>query len=103
MMDMFIKSIQLDDANRIVVHIQEFIAEQFLNDESKKMLKEMAQKALGEDFLKLEVAKTSFRVTVAEGTEIASKEKVEAEIVKAIEMAMSFMSQMNGSETDSPQ
>lgn len=103
MMEMFIKSIQLDDANRIVVHVQEFIAEQFLNDESKKMLKEMAQKALGQDFVKLEVAKTSFRVTVTEGTEQASKDKIEVEIGKAIEMAMSFMSQMNGSQTETPQ
>jgi len=103
MKEMFIKSIQLDDANRIVVHIQEFIAEQFLNDDSKKMLKEMAQKALGQDFIKLEVAKTSFRVTVVEGTEISSKEKVEAEISKAIEMAMSFMSQMNQSQTETPE
>lgn len=98
MMSMFIKSIQLDAANRIVVQLQDMMAEYLLKDESKQMLKEMAVKTLGSDFIKLEVAKTSFRVTVAEGTEVASKEKVETEIIKAIEMAMSFMSQMNNKE-----
>lgn len=98
MMSMFIKSIQLDANNRIVVQLQDMMAEYLLKDESKQMLKEMAVKTLGSDFIKLEVAKTSFRVTVAEGTEVASKEKVETEIIKAIEMAMSFMSQMNNKE-----
>lgn len=98
MMSMFIKSIQLDAANRIVVQLQDMMAEYLLKDESKQMLKEMAVKTLGSDFIKLEVAKTSFRVTVAEGTEEASKEKIETEIIKAIEMAMSFMSQMNNKE-----
>ncbi len=95
MMPMFIKSIQLDAANRIVVQVQEVMAEYLLKEDLKKMLKDMAVKALSSDFIKLEVAKTSFRITVAEGTEAASKEKVETEIVKAIEMAMTFMSQMN--------
>jgi len=98
MMSMFIKSIQLDEANRIVVQVQETMAEYLLKEELKKMLKDMAVKTLGVDFIKLEVAKTSFRITVAEGTEMASKEKVETEIVKAIEMAMTFMSQMNNKE-----
>lgn len=95
MMDMFIKSIQLDESNRIVVTIQDHFAEYLSKEESKKMLKDMAVKILSADFIKLEVAKTSFRITVVEGTETASKEKVEQEIVKGIEMAMAFMSQMN--------
>lgn len=98
MMSMFIKSIQLDDANRIVVQVQDMMAEYLSKEESKKMLKDMAVKALDADFIKLEVAKTSFRITVADGTEAASKEKVETEIIKAIEMAMSFMSQMDKKE-----
>lgn len=98
MMSMFIKSIQLDDANRIVVQVQDMMAEYLSKEESKKMLKDMAVKTLDTDFIKLEVAKTSFRITVADGTEAASKEKVETEIIKAIEMAMSFMSQMDKKE-----
>jgi len=58
-------------------------------------VKDMAQKSLGDCFMKLEVAKTSVRVTVAEGTEEESMKIIESEIMKAIEMAMSFMSQMN--------
>lgn len=53
----------------------------------------MAMKALGDAFVKLEVAKTSFRITVAEGTEEASKAIIEKEILLGIEMAMAFMSQ----------
>ncbi len=98
MMDMFIKSIQLDESNRIVVTIQDHFAEYLSKEESKKMLKDMAVKVLEADFVKLEVAKSSFRITVVEGAEAAAKEKVEQEIVKGIEMAMSFMSQMNSKQ-----
>jgi hypothetical protein len=98
MMDMFIKSIQLDESNRIVVTIQDHFAEYLSKEESKKMLKDMALKVLEADFVKLEVAKSSFRITVVEGAEASAKEKVEQEIVKGIEMAMSFMSQMNKQE-----
>ncbi len=95
MIEMLVKSIKIDESNRIVVLVQEMIADQFLNDESRKMIKEMTEKALGEDFRKLEVSKKSFRVTVAEGTEEVSKQKIEDELKKYLEMAMSFMSQMN--------
>lgn len=98
MISMFVKSIQIDDAKRVVVHIQDMIAEYLLKDDSKKMLKEMAEKALGSDFIKMEVSKSSFRVTVAEGSEEAAKEKIEAELLKYIEMAMSFMAQMDNKE-----
>ena len=74
MTELFIKSIHIDEANRIVVQIQEFVAEQFLKPESKKMLKDMTEKALSENFIKFEAAKTSFRVTVKEGTEQSSKQ-----------------------------
>lgn len=93
MIEMFIKSIVIDDAKRIVVHVQDAIADQFLNEDSRKMLKDMTSKALGDDFIKLEAAKKSFRVTVKEGSEETSKDKIETEIKKTIEMAMSFMAQ----------
>ncbi len=98
MISMFVKSIQIDDSKRVVIHIQDLIAEHLLKDDSKKMLKEMTENALGSDFVKLEVSKTSFRVTVVEGTEESSKEKIEAELLKYIEMAMSFMTQMDDKE-----
>lgn len=98
MIEMLVKSIQIDSEKRIVVMVQDMIAEQFLNDESRKMIKEMTEKALGDDFVKLEVSKKSFRVTVAEGTEESSKQKIEDELKKYLEMAMEFMSQMKPEE-----
>lgn len=95
MIEMLVKSIEIDDSKRIVVMVQDMIADQFLNEESRKMIKDMTEKALGEDFRKLEVSKKSFRVSVADGTEEASKQKIEEELKKYLEMAMSFMSQMN--------
>lgn len=97
MTEMFIKSISIDDSKRIVVQVQELIAEQFLSVDSRKMLKDMTSKALGEDFIQMEAGKTSFRVTVKEGTEEVCKQKIEDEIKKTIEMAMSFMAQ-NGAD-----
>jgi len=93
-LNMFIKYIKLDDENRIIISVQDHLAGYLQEDQSKKMLKETVEKVLAEDFKLLEVAKTSCRITVAEGTEEASMKKVEEEIVKGIEMAMAFMSQM---------
>ncbi len=95
MLNMFIKSIALDDQKRVVVMVQEHMSEYLIKGESKLMLKEMAVKILGETFVQLEVSKNSFRVTVTDGTEETAKVKIEEELVKGIEMAMSFMSQMN--------
>lgn len=97
-MNPFIKSIALDEAGRVVTVIQEQFSDYLVKDESKKMLKDMAVKVLGDDFIKLEVAKTSFRVTVVEGSEEKSKAIIEKEILKGIEMAMAFMSQMQSKE-----
>lgn len=97
MMEMFIKYIKFDDEKRIIIAIQDHLAEHLIKDESKKMLKETLEKALKEDFIKLEVAKTSVRITVTEGKEEECKTVIETEIAKAIEMAMAFMNQMNGS------
>jgi hypothetical protein len=95
-MNMFIKYIKLDDQKRIIIALQDHLTGYLQEDQSKQMLKETAEKVLAEDFKQLEVAKTSCRITVAEGTEEASMKKVEEEIVKGIEMAMAFMSQMGG-------
>lgn len=94
---MFIKYIKLDDEKRIIIALQDHLAGYLQEEQSKKMLKETAEKVLADDFKLLEVAKSSCRLTVAEGTEEASMKKVEEEIVKGIEMAMAFMSQMGGS------
>jgi hypothetical protein len=94
MLEMFVKSIKLDDAGRIVIVIQDHLSEYFVKEDSKKMLKDMAVKTLGDDFIKLEMSKVSARITVQEGRSEACKALIQEELVKGIEMAMQFMSQM---------
>ncbi|MDK2867008.1 MAG: hypothetical protein PWP51_1104 [Clostridiales bacterium] len=94
MLEMFIKSIKLDDAGRIVIVIQDHLSEYFVKEDSKKMLKDMAVKTLGDDFIKLEMSKVSARVTVREGQSEVCKARIQEELTKGIEMAMQFMSQM---------
>lgn len=90
---MFIKSIIVDNESRIVVSVQDQFLKYLEDDITKKMLRETAVKALGEDFVQLEISKKTFRLTVVKGSEERSKTIVEEEIVKSIEMALSFMNQ----------
>lgn len=90
---MFIQSITTDDQSRIVVAVQEAFQQYLQDDMSKKLLKETAVKALGENFVQLEVSKTTFRLTVKPGSEAASRAIVEEEIAKSIEMAVAFLNQ----------
>ena len=92
---MFIKSITTDDQNRIIVSVQEEFQNYLKEDMTKKMLRETAVKALGENFIQLEVSTSTFRVTVKEGTTETSKQVIETEIARSIEMALSFLSQFN--------
>lgn len=96
-MSMFVKHIKLDEEKRIIIAVQDHMAGYLQDEQSKTMLKNTVEKVLADDFKLLEIAKTSCRITVAEGTEDTSLVKVEEEIVKAIEMAMAFMSQMGDS------
>ncbi|MCK8058365.1 MULTISPECIES: hypothetical protein [unclassified Fusibacter] len=95
---MFIKSIKIDDMGRIVVSVQDQLATFLKEDNTKQMLKEAARKALGDDYVRLEVSPTTFRVTVKEGSSEKAKELIEKEIATQIEMALSFMSQFGNQE-----
>ncbi|GAU76809.1 hypothetical protein [Fusibacter sp. 3D3] len=95
MLELFIKNIKIDAEGRIVIAIHDQFSEYLIKDDSKKMIKETLEKILTTDFVKLEVAKTSARVTVAEGQSETCKQLIEAEMKKAAEMAAAFMSQMN--------
>ena len=92
---MFIKSITSDDQGRIIVGVQEQFQSYLKEDMTKKMLRETAVKALGEDFVQLEVSTSTFRITVKEGTTDASMVIIQEEITKSIEMALNFMNQFN--------
>ncbi len=95
MLELFIKNIKIDDEGRIVIAVHDHVSEYLTQDDSKKMIKETLEKILATDFVKLEVAKTSARVTVAEGKSESCKQLIEQEMQKAAEMAAAFMSQMN--------
>ncbi|WP_430883395.1 hypothetical protein [Fusibacter sp. JL216-2] len=97
-MSMFIKSIALDEERRIVITGQPHLAEYLKDQETRKMLKGAAQKVLADDFIQMEVGKTSCRITVTSEKAEECMKLVEEELVKGIEMALAFMSQMNNSD-----
>jgi hypothetical protein len=95
---MFVKSIIIDDAGRIVVSVQDQFTSFLKEDSTKQMLKEAAKTALGEDYIRLEVSPSTFRVTVTEGTSDQAKIIIENEIAAKIEMALSFMNQFGNQQ-----
>lgn len=94
-LNQFIKYIKLDDEKRILVSVQNHFEAYLKESETKKMIKEMAQKSLGDNFVQLEIGKNVCRVTVKEGTEESSMELIQTELLKGLEMAMAFMQQMS--------
>lgn len=97
---MFIKSIELDEEKRIIIEGQSHLAEYLKDQETRKMLKGAAEKVLGEDFKKLEVGKCNCRITVTPENAESCMKLVEEELVKGIEMALAFMSQMNSAKDE---
>ena len=93
--NIFIQSITIDEEKRIVVTVAEQYRHFLKEDMVKSMLKDTASKAMGDDFIKLEVSPSTFRVTVAEGQEDKCQGIIENEITKNIEMALSFLNAMN--------
>jgi hypothetical protein len=93
----FIKSMKLDEQNRILISVHEFLEGQLSTPENRKMIKDGALQILGDNFKQLEIGKNVCRVTVVEGTEEESIAKIETGIKSALEMAMSFMSNPPGS------
>lgn len=94
----FLKYIKLDEEKRILISLQNQYQSYLQEKESKKMILDGLKSILGEDFKKLEVGKNICRVTVTEGKEEESKEKIETELIKGLEMAMAFMSQMQNKD-----
>ncbi|MBS4539252.1 hypothetical protein GOQ27_12320 [Clostridium sp. D2Q-11] len=94
----FLKYIKLDEEKRILISVQNQYESYLLEKESKKMILDGLKSILGEDFKTLEIGKNICRVTVLEGKEEESKEKIETELVKGLEMAMAFMSQMQNKD-----
>lgn len=97
-LNLFIKYIQKDENNRILVSIQEFLEPQLATAENRKMIKDTLMRILESDFVQLEIGKNVCRVTVKEGTEDQSVEKIKEGLQAAIEMAMNFMNAQENSE-----
>ena len=96
----FVKYIKLDDEKRILVSLQNQF-ESYLQDQSiRTMLKDTVKNILGDDYVQLEVGKNVVRLTVKEGTEDKNLEVVKTELVKSLEMAMAFLSQMGSMNND---
>lgn len=93
-LNQFIKYVKLDEEKRILISIQNQF-ESYLQDTSTRaMLKQSVQNILKEDFELMEVGKNVCRLTVKEGTQEKNLELVKTELVKGLEVAMTFLSQM---------
>lgn len=88
----FIKSMTLDEHQRILVSVHEFLESYLAAPENRKMIKDGLTQMLGEDFKQLEIGKNVCRITVTTGSEEALLQKLNTELKSAIEMAMAFMS-----------
>jgi len=91
---MFIQSIEIDEKERIIVTVQEQFRAYLKEEMIKNMLRDQAKNALADDFLQLEVSPSTFRITDKEGTSENSKTIVMEEINKNIEMALTFLNNM---------
>ncbi|WP_425446742.1 hypothetical protein [Dethiothermospora halolimnae] len=91
----FIKYIELDDKKRILVSLQDQLQPYLQDKNTRNMIKDTCKNILKDDFVQLEVGKNICRLTVKEGSEEKNLEIVKVELTKSIEMAMSFLSQMN--------
>lgn len=94
----FVKYVKLDEEKRILLAVQNSYQTFLHEEESKKMILEGLKSILNDDFKKLEIGKNVCRITVQEGKEEECKEKIYEELVKGLEMAMAFMSQMQNKD-----
>ena len=93
-LNQFIKYVKLDEEKRILIAVQNQF-ESYLQDKNiRTMLKKSAQDILKDDFKLMEIGKNVCRITVEEGTEEKNLELINTELVKGIEMAMAFLTQM---------
>lgn len=90
----FVKYVKLDDEKRILISLHNSYENYLKEANIRNMIKDTLKNALNENFIKLEVGKNILRVTVKDGTETESIETIKSELVKHLELALSFLSQM---------
>ncbi|MCT4563465.1 MAG: hypothetical protein N4A68_04025 [Maledivibacter sp.] len=93
-LDQFIKYVRLDEEKRIIVSVQNQFEAYLQDNNTRVMLKQSVQNILKDDFELMEVGKNTCRITVKKGTEDKNLELIRTELVKGLEMAMAFLSQM---------
>lgn len=93
-LNQFIKYVKLDEEKRIIVSVQNQFEAYLQDNNTKIMLKQSVQNILKDDFELMEVGKNTCRITVKKGTEEKNLELIKTELVKGLEMAMAFLSQM---------
>jgi hypothetical protein len=97
--EMFIKHINLDNENRILISVQNHFEEKLKEDTTKTEAKKIIVEVLGENFKKLEIGKNVLRVTVNENPEECIS-KINAYIDQMLQMAGQFMDQMGKEKND---
>ncbi len=90
----FIKYVKLDEEKRILISVENQFESYLKDKNTKNMIKGSVKDILGDDFELMEIGKNVCRITVKEGTEEKNLELVKTELVKGLEMAMAFLSQM---------
>ncbi|MDM8534952.1 hypothetical protein QUF55_09670 [Clostridiaceae bacterium HSG29] len=96
--EMFIKYINLDDQNRILISVQNHFEDKLKEANTKTEIKKIMTEVLGDNLEKLEIGKNVLRVTVTENPD-ESISKINAYIDQMLQMAAQFMDQM-GKETN---
>lgn len=93
-LNQFIKYVKLDEEKRILVSVQNQFESYLQDKNTRAMLKQSTQNILKDDFELMEIGKNICRISVKKGTEDKNLELVKTELVKGLEMAMTFLSQM---------
>ncbi len=98
LLNQFIKYIKLDDKKRILISLNNQY-EQYLKDKKTKVtIKKGIESILEENFVQLEIGKNICRITVKEGSEEKSLKLIETELVKSLQMAMSYINNMQNNK-----
>ncbi|WP_026894553.1 hypothetical protein [Clostridiisalibacter paucivorans] len=100
MLGQFVKYIKLDDEKRILVSVNNQFENYLQDKKNRTMIKDGCKSILKDNFIKLEIGKNICRITVKEGTEEKNMELIKTELVKGLEMAMAFLSQMQNNQED---
>lgn len=87
----FIKQIQLDQENNIVVVVEEQLLTLLQNRKVQFFLFSTAKKVLQDDFINLDIENNRIKIKVIEGTEEKNLERVRQELLKSFEGLKPFL------------